>query len=107
MEEVDGGSCVYDVVIVGGGPAGLSAGMLLGRCRRSVLICDSGKPRNAAAHRLHGYLGRDGTKPFEFLRIGRDEVARYGVEFRDVEVLSASKSDEGFELTLAGGVRVQ
>ena len=57
----------YDVIIVGAGPAGLSAALILGRCRRSVLICDTGKPRNAASHALHGYLTRDGTPPREFL----------------------------------------
>lgn len=94
---------MYDVIIVGGGPAGLSAGLLLGRCRRRVLICDHGKPRNAAAHKMHGYLGRDGMKPFEFLRIGRDEVEQYGVEFRDVEVTSAKQVEGGFKVGFASG----
>lgn len=98
---------MFDVVIVGGGPAGLSAGLVLGRCRRSVLICDHGRPRNAAAHRMHGYLGRDDTNPLEFLRMGRDEVARYGVEFRDVEVIDATPIDGGFQVELADGCRVQ
>jgi thioredoxin reductase len=67
----------YDVIIVGAGPAGLSAGLILGRCRRSVLICDTGKPRNAASHALNGYLTRDGTPPREFLAIGCQELAKY------------------------------
>src|SRR3954452_14356041 len=77
---------MYDVLIVGGGPAGLSAALVLGRCRRRVLVVDSGHPRNAAARALHGYLGRDGIHPRELLRIGRAEVERYGVEILDAEV---------------------
>ncbi|HVK38008.1 MAG TPA: NAD(P)/FAD-dependent oxidoreductase [Candidatus Kapabacteria bacterium] len=98
---------MYDVIIVGGGAAGLSAALVLGRCRRTVLICDTGRPRNAAAHRMHGYLGRDGTNPLEFLRMGRDEVAHYGVEFRDVEVTDAVRGDDGFEVLLADGTRLR
>jgi thioredoxin reductase len=67
----------YDVIIVGAGPAGLSAALILGRCRRSVLICDTGKPRNAASHALNGYLTRDGTPPREFLEMGRRELSKY------------------------------
>jgi thioredoxin reductase len=80
---------LYDVLIVGGGPAGLSAALVLGRCRRRVLVFDSGQPRNAAAQAMHGYLSRDGIPPRELLRLGRDEVARYGVEIQDTEVDSA------------------
>src|SRR6476660_4928420 len=68
---------MYDVIIVGAGPAGLSAGLILGRCRRSVLICDTGRPRNAASIALHGYLTRDGMPPGEFLATGRRELAKY------------------------------
>ncbi len=97
---------MYDVVIVGAGPAGLSAALMLGRCRRAVLVCDTGKPRNAASHALHGYLTRDGIPPREFLAIGRKELARYDtVELRDEEVVSARchETDKRFEVTLASG----
>lgn len=96
---------MFDVVIVGAGPAGLSAALMLGRCRRAVLICDTGKPRNAASHALHGYLTRDGINPKEFLAIGRRDLAQYDtVELRDEQVLSARCDDDRrFEVTLAGG----
>ena len=65
---------MYDVIIVGAGPAGLSAALMLGRCRRSVLVCDTGRPRNAAAHALHGYLTRDGIPPLQFLELARTDL---------------------------------
>ena len=64
-----------DVIIVGAGPAGLSAALMLGRCRRSVLVFDNGSPRNAASHALHGYLTRDGIPPADFLQLARQEIA--------------------------------
>src|SRR3954469_8202084 len=76
----------YDVLIVGGGPAGLNAALVLGRCRRRVLVVDAGRPRNAASRAMHNYLGHDGINPHEFLTLGRAEAARYGVEFVDAEV---------------------
>ena len=94
---------MYDVVIVGAGPAGMSAALMLGRCRRSVLVCDTGNPRNAASHALHGYLTRDGIDPKEFRAIGRRELERYDtVELRNVGVTAAQcQSDARFEVTLA------
>ncbi|HEU4936443.1 MAG TPA: NAD(P)/FAD-dependent oxidoreductase [Vicinamibacterales bacterium] len=100
---------IYDVVIVGAGPAGLSAALMLGRCRRTVLICDNGRPRNAASRALHGYLTRDGIDPREFRAIGRDELRQYEtVELRDVAATDAQCEPSGqFRVTLADGVVVR
>src|SRR6059036_4081712 len=67
----------YDVVIVGGGSAGLSAALLLGRSRRRVLVSDTGKTRNAVAQESHGFFTRDGTTPAELVRIGREQLRPY------------------------------
>lgn len=97
----------WDVVIVGGGPAGLSAALMLGRCRRSVIVIDAGEPRNARASAIHGFLTRDGIPPLELLRIGREELAPYGVEFRHAEAVDASRApDGGFTVELRDGSRV-
>ena len=95
-------------MIVGAGPAGLSAALMLGRCRRSVLIFDNQKPRNASSHALHGYLTRDGTAPAEFLRLARRELEAYRtVGVRDEEVTAAECQPDGcFVVTLASGERV-
>lgn len=98
---------MYDVAIVGGGPAGLSAALALGRCRRRVLICDAGEPRNAASPALHGFITRDGTNPLEFLRLAREELKRYpNVEFRAAEVNSVQREDDSFTLQIAGSEAV-
>ena len=68
----------YEVVVVCGGAAGLSAAVALARSRRSVLVVDSGQPRNSPAGHVHNFLTRDGTPPARLLELGRDEVARYG-----------------------------
>ena len=83
-----------DVVIVGAGPAGLSAALMLGRCRRQVIVIDDGAPRNRAARATHGLLTRDGAAPSELLRLGRAELARYST----VHLRSATA-------TAAGGTR--
>jgi len=83
----------YDVVVVGGGPAGLSAALVLGRCRRSVLVVDDGQPRNASSPALHGFLSRDGIPPLELLRLGRAELDPYGVHFHHGRATAAHPKD--------------
>jgi thioredoxin reductase len=93
------------VIIVGAGPAGLNAALMLGRCRRSVLVCDNGRPRNAASHALHGYLTRDGIHPSEFRAIGRRELERYDtLHLKDIAATDAVCEAGGrFKVTLADG----
>jgi thioredoxin reductase len=76
----------YDVVVIGGGAAGLNGALMLARSRRRVLVIDGGAPRNAPAAAVHGLLGRDGMAPGELLERGRAEVRRYGGQVTDGEV---------------------
>jgi thioredoxin reductase len=101
----------WDVVIVGGGSAGLSAALMLGRSRRSVLVVDGGRPRNAPAQHMHGVLGRDHTSPLDLLAAGRAELTRYDVAIESGEVTSAFEVEtdasgsarHGFEIALDSG----
>ncbi|WP_078624573.1 NAD(P)/FAD-dependent oxidoreductase [Streptomyces monomycini] len=102
----DGGDR-YDVVIVGGGPAGLSAALMLGRARRSVLVLDAGEPRNAPASHMHGFISRDGAVPGDLLAAGRREVAGYGVEVRTGRVRSAVRDGELFAVADDAGRTVR
>ncbi|WP_037502485.1 NAD(P)/FAD-dependent oxidoreductase [Solirubrobacter soli] len=88
----------FDCIVVGAGPAGLSAALTLGRARRTVLVLDSGEPRNHAARAMHGVLGHDGLSPAELRRRGIEEVARYGAEVRPAAVSAARAIEGGFEL---------
>lgn len=99
---------MYDVIIVGAGPAGLSAALVLGRCRRRVLVCDSGRPRNAASRAMHGFLTRDGINPHEFLRLSREQLQQYEtVTVRDCEVTAAAcRADARFEVTIENQERL-
>lgn len=91
---------VYDVVVVGGGAAGLSAALVLGRARRRVAVVDAGAPRNAAAAHMQGFLSRDGMPPADLLAAGRAEVTGYGVELVEDQVVGI---DAGFVVRLAAG----
>ncbi|KYF58070.1 pyridine nucleotide-disulfide oxidoreductase, partial [Sorangium cellulosum] len=94
----------YDVVIVGGGPAGLSAALALGRARKRVLLCDAGARRNAAAEHIHNFVTRDGTPPDELRAIGRRELAAYpSVEARDLRIEAIAGARGAFQITSAAG----
>lgn len=86
---------LYDVIIVGGGPAGLNAAVVLGRCHREVLLFDTGKPRNLHSEGMHNYLTRDHILPTEFLKIAHTEIKKYGIQFRYIQIIKAHKDDNG------------
>lgn len=94
----------WDVVIVGAGPAGLSAALMLGRVGREVLLCDTGTPRSWASKEMHSFLTRDGISPTEFRRVAHREIDRYrSVVFRRIEVTRAKRLPDGsFRVTLKG-----
>ncbi|WP_216911755.1 NAD(P)/FAD-dependent oxidoreductase [Nocardia noduli] len=97
----------YDVVIVGGGAAGLNGALMLGRSRRSVVVIDAGRPRNAPAEGVHGLLALDGIAPSELLERGRTEVRGYGGHIVDGDVVAVELGEEGFTVTLADGRAVR
>ncbi|MFI8873100.1 NAD(P)/FAD-dependent oxidoreductase [Streptomyces sp. NPDC055243] len=92
-----------DVLVVGGGAAGLSAALTLSRARRTVLVVDSGEPRNAPADGVHGFLSNEGLAPGDLLRIGREEVARYGGRIVSDLVTGVRRVGERFVVDTAGG----
>lgn len=96
----------YDVVVIGGGAAGLSGALTLARARRSVLVVDAGEPRNAPAGHVHNYLGREGTPPAELYAIGRAEVEGYGATVRPGRVTGLARQEGGFRLDLEDGAVV-
>src|SRR5690349_5657447 len=96
----------YDVTIVGGGPAGLSAALVLARCRRNIVVIDAGKPRNEAAKIMHGFLSRDGEDPHEVMKIARRQIEAYGVvTFVDGDAARAEREHERFTVTTEDGAR--
>jgi thioredoxin reductase len=97
----------YDVVVVGGGAAGLNGALMLARSRRSVLVIDGEAPRNAPADAVHGLLGRDGVPPAELLKHGRAEVRAYGGEVTTGEVIGTVREHAGFAVRLADGRKVR
>lgn len=96
----------YDVVIVGGGPSGLTAALVLGRACRKVLVCDEGKPRNHTSSAVHGFFSRDGISPAELLKAGREQLKPYSVEWRNAGVTDAEKVDGGFRVETRDGKAV-
>jgi thioredoxin reductase len=102
------GADAYDSVVIGGGVAGLSAALVLGRARRRTLVVDAGEQSNRAAHHVGGLLGHDGTPPDELYRLGRDQVGAYeAVEFRDAKVTDARADGEEFVTVIEGGEEIR
>ena len=96
---------IYDVAIVGGGPAGLAAALALGRARKRVLLCDAGPRRNAMAEHIHNFVTRDGTTPDDFRRVARQQLATYSnVDALESRVASISGVRDAFHVELPGSV---
>src|SRR5262245_1236958 len=98
----------WDVVIIGGGPAGLTAALVLGRASRRVLVCDAGEPRNARSLSAQGLFTRDGTPPFELLKIAREQLAPYpSVRFEATRVQGLARTEDGFVAATEDGRSVR
>ena len=96
----------WDCIVVGAGPAGLNAALVLGRARWRVLVVDNGSPRNYATREMHGVLGHDGLDPAELRARGRTELARYGVQVVTREVQAGEVLDGAVRVTCAGGAQL-
>ncbi|MBT1071403.1 NAD(P)/FAD-dependent oxidoreductase [Pelotalea chapellei] len=95
---------MFDVIIAGGGIAGMSAALILGRCRRNILICDTGKPRNSSSKALHGFISRDGINPFELRHIIQEELKAYpSVIQMEAEIIDAEAHEKSYEVRLIDG----
>lgn len=91
----------YEVIVIGGGAAGLSAALVLGRARRRTLVVDAGEPRNAPAAHMQGFLTRDGMPPAKFLAVGREEIARYGVDLVRGRAADVTRDEDGGTFTVS------
>ena len=99
---------MFEVVIIGGSSAGLSAALVLGRARRSALVFDDGKPCNRFSHASHGFLTRDGIPPAELLALGRADLARYDtIALQNARVTAVAHVDGGFSIQAETGETVQ
>jgi thioredoxin reductase len=99
---------VWDCAIIGGGPAGMNAALVLGRARRNVVLFDDNRPRNAVTHEAHGFITRDGIKPDEFRKIGVEELGRYpSVQIHPARVTEVESKGGAFGITTADGGRLQ
>lgn len=107
MDTTRGSTELFDAVVVGGGPAGLSAAVTLGRARRTVLVVDDGTPRNAPAEHAHAYLTREGAAPGEILDLGRAEAEGYGARFRRGTAVRAERDGDTFTVGLGDGTTVR
>jgi thioredoxin reductase len=92
-----------EVIIVGGGPAGMSCALVLGRCGRKVLLFDTGNQRNKSSHSMHAFISRDGEDPVAFLRKTKGELKKYGIRSYQQEIISVERSPDGFHLRSAEG----
>ncbi|MET0997797.1 MAG: NAD(P)/FAD-dependent oxidoreductase [Marmoricola sp.] len=96
----------HEVIVIGGGAAGLGAAVALARSRRSVLVVDAGEPRNAPAAGVHNFLTREGTDPRALLQIGREELRGYGGQVREGTATDVRREGERFVVTLQDGTQV-
>lgn len=96
---------IQDCIIVGGGPAGLNAAVVLGRCRRKVLLFDTAQYRNQYSHGMHNYLTRDDIKPSDFISISQQEIKKYGVAYLQKKIVKARKEEEYFSVLDEDGTR--
>ncbi|MDQ1034687.1 thioredoxin reductase [Streptomyces sp. V3I8] len=102
------GGPVHDVVVIGGGAAGLNAALTLGRARRTVLLVDAGQQRNAPAHSMHNYLGHEGVDPAAFLALAQQETTRFGTRVIEASVVTTRRAADGnFEAALDDGTVVR
>lgn len=97
---------LQDVIIIGGGPAGLNAAVVLGRCRRKVLLFDTGTYRNRWSHGMHNYLTRDDIEPMDFINFSKEELKKYGVQVIDKKIIHSRINDDGIFISKDEGGNV-